>query len=475
MSLTKATYSMISGSTVNAFDFMTPAMIADVQARTGLIDTTAAIQAAINSLSTGGVVRLPKGKYLTTAKLVLTTGVSLIGDGQFGNNNNSYDQGCTTILGRHNGTAILSLVGAVSCTVSDLCLMTDGPANPWPQTGLLLGRNTSASAGYHKIIRVAVYGNFTAANVYSIASEDNYWEDLNLWNYALGGAKNCFYTSIGNSVGSGVTEPLVTSSNIDNTFVRFWFTNANPDADASCIYLDTAEGMGSWSFYGGYCTAAGGAYTTIASGFVDGLSTLGPYTFSGCSGERFAGGDPLYGYNLTASIGVTLPNLNIIGGRFDFLSDATHYLFKQSNNLVLSQPNITMKPPEAFPYAQVLLYRDAIYGGTINLGRYAAWTTATLAAGWSNSLGSPNPVPSYMIDSTGRVHLRGTVTGGTGTIMTLPVGYRPVCTWRLPTQSNGAVALITVDTAGVVSLASGSATNVELGNLSFDLTNWTQP
>ena len=255
MPLTKATYSMISGATVNAFDFMTPAMIADVQARTATVDTTTSIQAAINSLGAGGgVVRLPKGRYLTTAKITLPTGVSLIGDGQFGGVG-TYDQGATTILGRHNGTAVLSLVGSVSCTVSDLALMSDGPANPWPQTGLLLGRNTSASAGYHKVLRVAVYGNFTVANVYSIASEDNYWEDLNCWNYALGGAKNVFYTSIGNS-NPAMTEPLVTSSNLDNVFVRFWLTSNEPAADASCIYLDNAEGMGSFSFFGGYCTAA---------------------------------------------------------------------------------------------------------------------------------------------------------------------------------------------------------------------------
>ena len=127
MALTKVTNSMILGAVVNVFDFMTPAMIADVQARTALVDTTSAIQAAIDSLgSYGGVVRIPRGKYLTTSKLTLHTGVSLIGDGQFGGNA-TYDQGTTTIMGRHTESAVLSLVGAVSCTVSDLALMTDGP------------------------------------------------------------------------------------------------------------------------------------------------------------------------------------------------------------------------------------------------------------------------------------------------------------------------------------------------------------
>lgn len=474
MALTKATYSMISGAVVNVFDYMTTAQIADVQARTATIDTAAAITAAIDSLGDdGGVVRLPKGRYLTNSEISVPSGVTLIGDGQYGGNG-VYDQGVTTIYGLHDGNAIVSLVGSISCTISDLCIQSGPTSGDYPQTGLLLGRSTAASAGYHKIIRTAVYGNFGTAAIFSVASEDNYWEDINCWLYG-GTAKWCFYTSIGNSF-PAITELLYTSSNLDNVFVRFWFTNSSADADAACIYIDGAEAVGSWTFYGGYLTAYAGAYVTINNGAVDGLSMLGPITFVGVNGERLSGGDPLYGFDLKAAIAVTLPNLNVIGGRFDFLSGTNHYQIRQSNNLTLTQPNISIKPPEAFAYAQVLLYRDKILGGTMNVGRYAAWQTATLAAGWVDSFGSPYPTASYMIDSTGRVHLRGTVTGGgVGTIMTLPTGYRPAYTWRLPTTSNGAVALITVNSSGVVALNTGSATDVELGNLSFDMTEWVLP
>ena len=47
MSLTKVSYSMIQGAPINAFDYMTPAQIADVQAGTMLEDVTAALQAAL--------------------------------------------------------------------------------------------------------------------------------------------------------------------------------------------------------------------------------------------------------------------------------------------------------------------------------------------------------------------------------------------------------------------------------------------
>ena len=54
------------------------------------------------------------------------------------------------------------------------------------------------------------------------------------------------------------------------------------------------------------------------------------------------------------------------------------------------------------------------------------WIEPTLLNGWVNNSSSEYPV-SYMKDSLGFVHIRGTVKDGTpnATIFTLPVGYRP--------------------------------------------------
>jgi hypothetical protein len=472
MALTKTTFSMTSGAVVNVFDFMTPAQIADVQAGYAAQDVTIPIQNAINSLGTaGGVVKMPAGQYKTTDIINLKSGVTLSGEGNYGStpvSPSTIRYGATSILGAHTKSTVLSLQGAIGCTVENLSIDTN--TGVYPKTGLVLGRSTTASSGFHNIRKVTVIGTYSVAAVYSIASEVNLWEDLTIWIFG-GGAKYCFYTSERDDLNVGPS--LIQSTNLDNVFILPCFINAANDANAACIKINCGVYTGSWTFLGAYLTAYSGSYVEIANGYIDTYSSLGPISFISCSGERLAGGDPIYGYRLTAAVGCTLSNLNIIGGRFDFLAGTSHYLFSQDSNLFLSQPNITLTPPEAFPYAQVVLYRSQIYGGTVNLGRYAAWQAATFASGWSSALGSPYPVPSYMIDSTGRVHLRGTVTGGTGTIMTLPVGYRPYYTWRLPTQSNGAVALITVDSSGVVSLVSGSATNVELGNLSFDMTSWT--
>ena len=82
MSLTKASYSMITGSPVNVFDFMTAAQIADVEAGTLALDVTDAILAAIASVTpTGGQVVFPVGKYSVTGYNTVTNtgGINLLG------------------------------------------------------------------------------------------------------------------------------------------------------------------------------------------------------------------------------------------------------------------------------------------------------------------------------------------------------------------------------------------------------------
>lgn len=69
MSLTKATYSMVTGAPVNVFDYMTAAQIADVQARTRSLDVSAAVQAAFDyAWANGKTLFLPAGDY--KAKIV---------------------------------------------------------------------------------------------------------------------------------------------------------------------------------------------------------------------------------------------------------------------------------------------------------------------------------------------------------------------------------------------------------------------
>ena len=61
MSLTKVSYSMITGSPVNVLDYMTPAQVTDVLANTYTLNVTAAVQAALDSGNPS--IYFPAGTY----------------------------------------------------------------------------------------------------------------------------------------------------------------------------------------------------------------------------------------------------------------------------------------------------------------------------------------------------------------------------------------------------------------------------
>ncbi len=72
MSLTKVSYSMISGIVFNALDF---GAIGD-----GVANDTAAIQAAVNA-STGNTLYIPAGTYLVSSEIFLVSNITLAGEG----------------------------------------------------------------------------------------------------------------------------------------------------------------------------------------------------------------------------------------------------------------------------------------------------------------------------------------------------------------------------------------------------------
>ena len=104
---------------VSVLDFMTTAQKSDVQGRTGAVDVSAAIQAAIDHLesSGGGNLFCPEGVYNIGSSLTCNTMVRFIGEG-FGSdtsNANGSGQGQTTF--KYTGTAAVMLT-CVSSTAS---------------------------------------------------------------------------------------------------------------------------------------------------------------------------------------------------------------------------------------------------------------------------------------------------------------------------------------------------------------------
>jgi hypothetical protein len=418
----------------------------------GVTDDTAAIQAALDYAAISeGLVTVPEGTYKTTSQLTMASGVGLSGEGR---------RNASIIKAYHTDAAILNLKGSGFCIVKDIYLTTDSTL--YPKTGMALGRSSAASAGNHHIENVKIQGYFDAAVFYSIASEVNVINNLYLWN--LGGASSAkygFYTSKADDLS---VDSFVTSTNLVANVTGLNIVNSSSDANAACIYIEAAESSGSWNFYGAYLTPYRGSYVEINN--ATDSQILGPYSFIACSGERLSGGDPIYGFKLTSSVACNFKGLNIIGTRFDFLAGSSHYPFWTDANFTYTTPNVVMQPPEAFPYAVSIYYENKIKGGQFRVGREYEWVAPTLAGSWANQFGSPYAQAGYQKDDTGIVSLRGTLTGGTGDIFTLPANFRPEADMFFGVYANGSMGRIKITSAGVVSLSSGTAP-IDLSGINF--------
>lgn len=104
------------------------------------------------------------------------------------------------------------------------------------------------------------------------------------------------------------------------------------------------------------------------------------------------------------------------------------------------------------------------------------FTNVTYNGSWTD-FGSPYEEVSYTLSVQGIVRLRGVAkhatTSTTGTVFTLPSGYRPAKTRRLYLGANNGVALVHIDSAGVVSvqsyLSSGTAAALSFDQVAFDI------
>ena len=431
-------------------------------------DDTTAIQNAINAMSSyGGVVYVPTGQYKTTATILMSSGVSLIGDGYWKGSDASLE-GVTSILATHTGAAMLSLKGAIGCTVRNISLQ--GSQTAKPKTGLLLGRSSADSAGFHEISRVSITGWYTIAAIYTIASEDNLFKDILCWNFGGDAA----YGLVSSTQDVFAVDGLTTSTNLTNTFIQLKIINTSPLSSAAGIYLECALEMGSFNFIGCYLTQYAGAYVRVNNGAIDGVGMFGPLTFIGTSGEPLSGGDPTVGIDLTAAVPVELKGLTVLGSRFQLAAGATHYDIRQSANVSLLNPNIVIQPPEASPYATSEILFAKVKGGIVSVGRKYEWQNVTFTSAWSNLFGVPYAGAGYRVNQCGEVELRGVVVrsaAGFDTIFTLPTDLKPNKDLVFSVYAGGALGKIRVSsTTGEVMFVSGSHTEVNLNGIRFNLT-----
>ena len=435
----------------------------------GVTDDTVAIQNAINSLGAfGGTIYVPTGRYKVTSTITLGLGVRLFGDGYWGGGS-AAREGTSSIYAVHTGVAILSLKGAHACSVKDLSL--EGDITTHPKTGLLLGRANTASAGWHHIERVSVFGYFSVCGIYTISSEDNLWIDVVVWIFG-GGALYGFVTST-NDIFS--INSLYASSNLTNTVIRLSVFITSTSQSSAGIYMELAQAMGSWLFVGGYVIMKSGSYVHMNSGGIDSLPALGPFTFNGLGGEIFEpiapyDNTPTYGIYLTATVPTKLVGLSVNGARFALINyGGTRKIISQEPNVTLVSPNIVL-PPVEDPTTGASLIRNQIINGLVDVGGSSAYTPVIFESGWVNTYGTPYAQAGHSIDSTGVLSCRGTIQGpSTGVMFVLPTDRHPDVSMFFNTYSGGTLGRLLVNTTGQVILVSGTPSEVDLSSIRFRL------
>lgn len=148
MSLTRVTNSMILGSVINVFDYMTAAQIADVTANTSSVDVTAALQAALNAANVNGnnsIVYLPAGTYLVSDTLTIKSNRTCI-----------VGSGYRTMLNATQSTTVINFDGYTACSVSEICIYSSTAA-----IGIDIKPNVGAARFPHwwELTRVMILGN----------------------------------------------------------------------------------------------------------------------------------------------------------------------------------------------------------------------------------------------------------------------------------------------------------------------------
>jgi hypothetical protein len=272
----------------------------------GVTDDTAAIQAAITAVGSGGRLYFPTGTYQTTSPLLAENlrGLTIYGaSGQFGWSG-------TRIIGAHTGKAVLSLVGSFYCAIENIGI--EGDSGTPPNAGLLLGRSSASSAGNHTFKNLHVQGSYTVAGLYNAASEDNVF--LNCYIFPTAAPKAGIYMGQGDGFSIG---GLTGSSMEHNTFVGGYIGNSDATAGSTALYLDCGGATGHHHFYNTFFSKQNGgdSFIRIRLGTSDGLDTEFPIGFHDISGEGGAT-PPLYGLHISAAASHYISGLTATNLRF---------------------------------------------------------------------------------------------------------------------------------------------------------------
>lgn len=306
----------------------------------GTTDMTAEIQAAIDAVKgQHGIVHFQPEAYLATdvvdAENII--GFSLSGRmGQLGTSG-------TRIIGAHTGKAIVSLVGSMLVKWKDIEL--EGDTTTTPKIGLLVGRSSAASAGLHDFQGLKIYGSFTIAGYYNVASEGN----IHYGSFIYVSSPICaahFAQDDWDSIGG-----LTGSSMEDETWIGGTIANYNTTATSTALRLYIGSATGHFRMDNTMIGKIGGdSFILIYSGTDTGNTTM-----------------PIVLNVFGESDGVTNPDCGI---HFTTYADGAYYIsgltinarFQHVDNYILFDNNGTASVPTT-GYTQLI-------GAKINIPYY---------------------------------------------------------------------------------------------------------
>jgi hypothetical protein len=487
MSLTKVSYSMITGSPVNVFDYLTPAQITAVQTNnySGVADITSAVQSAITYIAnTSGTLYFPQGVYQVTASLnmgVATSG-QVLGCVIMGSGNGDVTTSAPGTVIKYVGAAIsgpvlsaTNTVGSVQAFVGNTVSNINFDANLLAQSCVHLDAyNTSPTLNKSWTFTNCTFKN---AGRFTVLVGQNTWNEgtasftaatndsdahLNVFN-------QCQFFS-----GTGTIYHVVLNvyANCYQTTLRDCSNNGTNVQLFNFLLQITANQTAIYNlFAGAFYQVSGGTVTTnvgvlrVLQGSLEvfGLDSEEPRILvrrpSGAANNQVA----LYSVDVNKETNPTS------GGTYWTAIDDT-----STAPLTL----VDCKFQSTNTYSRIVTSNSIninAVGATVGLNGTAPfeWTNISLAAGWSN-VGSPYAPAQYRIQPNGVLQLRGAITGGAGnsTIFTLPatvlINYDQWC----PVDFDHAFGTVGLSVAGVLSwglVTSSAGKNVYLDGAQFSL------
>lgn len=299
MALTKVSYSMIQGASVNVLDY---GAVGD-----GITNDTAAINAALNAIkTTGGTVFLPKGIYYVPNGINFYNTVS-----DSANTFRIIGQGAKeSIIKTQNALVSLDLGGRNRVHLIEMGIVDSGTT---AEVGIARYRENSQGGDgggqYHYYENLYMEGKWSKAAIYSLASEVNTHVNLEIQQIGSGSAYYTASTNLLNATLAGTLRVGYTS-NTANTFLGGALIAGDAAFAGKAVYFGSSAG--NFQMFGTYLVATnfvgGGAIVKFGNASTDAF--IENYNFSGCRFEGYTDA-----FNITASFVEGLNIQNCVFGQ----------------------------------------------------------------------------------------------------------------------------------------------------------------